>query len=289
MEVLDLYHNNLTGPIPEELNKLVELRMLVLAQLDLDGEPPDLGTLVNLEELYFWGNRLEGPAPEWIRKLANLQSLLLRDNNFGGPVPAWLAELPHLEALYLADNNWTGCMPAELEALVDEISSDLRVLGLPSCPNTPSVNVVSPGPGSLMVLWDLPDDPNNLIDRFEVRHIRSDTPEAAKADHRNWTVDQVSPPGTESGDPVSHTITALTNGVQYDVQVRWVTVDNDDGPWSATRVGTPGGDPLFARYDTNRNGAIDRSEVIAAINDYIDGEGITRADLILLINLYLFG
>ena len=289
LEVLDLYHNNLTGPIPEELNKLVELRMLVLAQLDLDGEPPDLGTLVNLEELYFWGNRLEGPAPEWIRKLANLQSLLLRDNNFGGPVPAWLAELPHLEALYLADNNWTGCMPAELEALVDEISNDLRVLGLPSCPNTPSVNVVSPGPGSLMVLWDLPDDPNNLIDRFEVRHIRSDTPEAAKADHRNWTVDQVSPPGTESGDPIIHTITALTTGVQYDVQVRWVTVDNDDGSWSATRVGTPGGDPLFARYDTNRNGVIDRSEVIAAINDYLDGEGITRADLMLLINLYLDG
>ena len=51
------------------------------------------------------------------------------------------------------------------------------------------------------------------------------------------------------------------------------------------------GDPLVITYDTNRNGIIDRSEVIAAINDYLFGEGypITRADVIRLINLYLFG
>ena len=34
-----------------------------------------------------------------------------------------------------------------------------------------------------------------------------------------------------------------------------------------------GGDPLFARYDTNRNERIDRNEVIAAINDYLFGAG----------------
>ena len=53
-----------------------------------------------------------------------------------------------------------------------------------------------------------------------------------------------------------------------------------------------GGDPLFARYDTNRNERIDRNEVIAAINDYLFGAGentISRADVIKLINLYLFG
>ena len=60
------------------------------------------------------------------------------------------------------------------------------------------------------------------------------------------------------------------------------------GPFSDPRY--PGGDPLIARYDANNNGMIDRSEVIAAINDYLDGAaGITRADVIRLINLYLFG
>ena len=50
-------------------------------------------------------------------------------------------------------------------------------------------------------------------------------------------------------------------------------------------------DPLITLYDTNRNGAIDRSEVIKAINDYLSGEGdtITRVEVIRLINLYLVG
>ena len=51
-------------------------------------------------------------------------------------------------------------------------------------------------------------------------------------------------------------------------------------------------DPLIVRYDTNpRNGEIDKSEVITAINDYLFGEVgiISKADVIRLINLYIFG
>ena len=49
---------------------------------------------------------------------------------------------------------------------------------------------------------------------------------------------------------------------------------------------------LIARYDTNNNGMIEKSEVIAAINDYLFGTGddrITKAEVIILINRYLFG
>ena len=52
------------------------------------------------------------------------------------------------------------------------------------------------------------------------------------------------------------------------------------------------GDPLVARYDANGNNMIDKVEVIAAINDYLFGEGdaaISKGDVIKLINLYLFG
>ena len=52
------------------------------------------------------------------------------------------------------------------------------------------------------------------------------------------------------------------------------------------------GDPLIVRYDDNNNGTIEKSEVIAAINDYLFGEGdeaISKSDVIMLINLYLFG
>ena len=61
------------------------------------------------------------------------------------------------------------------------------------------------------------------------------------------------------------------------------------GLFSAPR---PAGDPLVARYDANDNGTIEKGEVIAAINDYLFGEGdraISKGDVIKLINLYLFG
>ena len=51
-------------------------------------------------------------------------------------------------------------------------------------------------------------------------------------------------------------------------------------------------DPLIVRYDANRNGLIEKNEVIKAITDYLFGEGnpvISKSDVIKLINLYLFG
>ena len=48
---------------------------------------------------------------------------------------------------------------------------------------------------------------------------------------------------------------------------------------------------LVARYDTNGTPGIQKAEVIAAINDYLFGEGddaISKADVIRLINMYLF-
>ena len=49
---------------------------------------------------------------------------------------------------------------------------------------------------------------------------------------------------------------------------------------------------LVDRYDANKNGTIEKAEVIKAINDYLFGEGdeaISKAEVIRLITLYLFG
>ena len=57
-------------------------------------------------------------------------------------------------------------------------------------------------------------------------------------------------------------------------------------------VNCAGAPSVVNRYDANNNGMIERSEVIAAISDYLFGEGdetISRAEVISLINLYLFG
>jgi hypothetical protein len=44
---------------------------------------------------------------------------------------------------------------------------------------------------------------------------------------------------------------------------------------------------LIARYDVNKNGVIEKREVIRAISDYFSGvEGLTKADVIRLISIY---
>ena len=64
-----------------------------------------------------------------------------------------------------------------------------------------------------------------------------------------------------------------------------------DGASTVTVTAGAAVDPLVARYDANKNGTIEKSEVIKAINDYLFGGAtpITKADVIKLINLYLFG
>ena len=74
-----------------------------------------------------------------------------------------------------------------------------------------------------------------------------------------------------------------------------VTVTYSDGHGSGKKAekrsdsAVVAGDPLVVRYDTDKSGEIEKSEVIAAINDYLDGgEGApTKANVIKLINLYL--
>ena len=64
-----------------------------------------------------------------------------------------------------------------------------------------------------------------------------------------------------------------------------------DGASTVTVTAGAAVDPLVARYDANKNGTIEKSEVIKAINDYLFGGAtpITKAEVIRLINLYLFG
>ena len=73
------------------------------------------------------------------------------------------------------------------------------------------------------------------------------------------------------------------------------TVTYDDGEGSGKSADetsanqVTAGDPLVNRYDANGNGEIEKSEVITAINEYLDGDAgaPSKADVIKLINLYL--
>ena len=67
-----------------------------------------------------------------------------------------------------------------------------------------------------------------------------------------------------------------------------VTYDDSSGTGLTLDASTSSAVKLH-RYDGNASGAIERNEVIEAINDYLFGTGTERGEVIDVINLYLFG
>ena len=78
-----------------------------------------MGTLTNLEELYFQNNSLTGSIPTELGNLTNLRRLNFSDNGLTGSIPAELGSLVNLESLSLGDNDLTGSIPTELGTLTN--------------------------------------------------------------------------------------------------------------------------------------------------------------------------
>ena len=398
LERLHISRNQLTGQIPSELASLASLAELSLGDNRLTGPIPAwLGGLTNMERLSLSQNQLTGQIPAELGSLANLQWLSLSQNQLSGRIPAELGSLANLELLFLGGNQLTGCIPV---GIADVVNNDFSELGLPFCggaPGSPTIGTLTTGANFLTATWSAPVGSGGpAISAYDLRYIQTSADEMVDA---NWTV--VDDAWAAGSGALSHQISDLTGGTQYDVQVRAVTAAGD-GPWSATAPGTPAtwgairsfsppsvapagevvvmitasgygrfgavtetlppgfsyvsssleddsvtvngrevsfslfgqtaftytvtahgtagtysfsgvlrnsdredvpvggaltiavaaGDPLIARYDANNNGIIEKNEVIAAINDYLFGEGdaaISKSDVIKLINLYLFG
>ena len=91
----------------------------------------------------------------------------------------------------------------------------------------------------------------------------------------------------------TYTVTAPSAEGTYSFSGVLRDSDREDVPvGGALTIAVAAGDPLIVRYDANGNGMIEKNEVIAAINNYLFGEGdeaISKSDVIKLINLYLFG
>ena len=91
----------------------------------------------------------------------------------------------------------------------------------------------------------------------------------------------------------TYTVTAPSAEGTYSFSGVLRNSDREDVPvGGALTIAVAAGDPLIVRYDANGNGMIEKNEVIAAINNYLFGEGdeaISKSDVIKLINLYLFG
>ena len=101
-----------------------------------------------------------------------------------------------------------------------------------SAPGAPVISGITPGGGSLTVFWTPPRETRGAdIASYDLRHIES---AAADKSDPYWTVVD----DAWTGGPLSYTLTGLTGGAQYNVQVR-AFHGAGAGPWSATAAGTP--------------------------------------------------
>ncbi len=135
----------------------------------------------------------------------------------------------------------------------------------------PTIGAVAPGAGTLAITWTAPSsDGGSAITAYDLRHIETSADETVDS---NWTmVDDVWATG---GGTLQHTLTGLTGGTQYDLQVRAVNAGGD-GPWSATATGTP---TAAGDYDADDDGLIEVGSLaqLDAIRYDLDGDGVAVA------------
>ena len=187
--------------------------------------PSSLGNL-DLDYLHLGNNQLSGTIPSSLGNLANLNVLDLSSNQLSGMIPSALGNLANLEHFSLWGNQLTGSIPAALCKFEPNINPQQNGVYLPcaqsSAAGVPEVSLV-PGDKRLEVGWTASSDGGSAIEDYDVRYRRAGRPGA-------WTelADR-----TQSAAPGA-TITGLTNGAAYEVQVR-----AGGGEWSATATGVP--------------------------------------------------
>ncbi|PHU20402.1 hypothetical protein BC332_11553 [Capsicum chinense] len=125
LEYVDLSMNNLSGPIPAEIGKLINLVEVDLNTNQLEGHiPPEIGNLINAKLFSVFSNELSGFIPIEIGKMTSLESLRLHKNNLSGLIPKALGDLTKLKILYLNDNQISGSIPAEIGKLLNLVEVD---------------------------------------------------------------------------------------------------------------------------------------------------------------------
>ncbi|KAK2636752.1 hypothetical protein Ddye_031544 [Dipteronia dyeriana] len=134
LHILDLAHNNLSGPIPRCLGNLGALKFTVIfnrseyrdlyepflehLEMFVKGRQDEYIKIIpvlNLIDLS--SNHLTGEIPEEITNLSALGSLNLSWTQLSGKIPGNINNLQQLESLDLSGNHFTGPIPPSMSSM----------------------------------------------------------------------------------------------------------------------------------------------------------------------------
>ena len=105
--------------------------------------------------------------------------------------------------------------------------------GTPALP-APTIDSVRADDGAVLLSWSAPTGITTGVAAYDVRYIETTADETVDS---NWTVEEDA--WKEGGGGLAYAVTGLTDGTEYDVQVRAVDEDDVDGAWSTTTNGKP--------------------------------------------------
>jgi hypothetical protein len=125
LENLYLDRNQLSGPLPQEIGNLGKLQLARLGGNQFSSIPAEIGKLDSLVYLELWNNQLGGKIPGQLGNLSNLQELKLSFNQFTGSIPPELGDLANLNQLDLSHNRLSGSIPTALAGLTNLNQLDL--------------------------------------------------------------------------------------------------------------------------------------------------------------------
>ena len=115
LQILDLSHNELGGPLATEIGKVTALEGLYIEDNSFKGKiPTELGRLSRLMNVYAHNNLFTGTIPHTIGSLLNLYGLGLHENELTGSIPSSIGLCTKLRNCYLDRNELSGTIPNEI-------------------------------------------------------------------------------------------------------------------------------------------------------------------------------